>query len=44
MEAIEALPTIECGEEAAKYFDFDEGWRNLNHGECSCLVVLASKR
>lgn len=33
MEAIEALPAIDCGEDAAKYFDFDEGWRNLNHGE-----------
>lgn len=39
MEAIEALPAIECGEDAAKYFDFDEGWRNLNHGMFFALPI-----
>ncbi|KAG9600106.1 PLP-dependent transferase, partial [Aureobasidium melanogenum] len=30
-----STPTIECGQEAAKHFAFDEGYINLNHGLCS---------
>lgn len=30
---IRELGPIECGEDAARYFGFDEGYRNLNHGE-----------
>lgn len=30
---IRGLGSIRCGEEAAKYFAFDKGYRNINHGE-----------
>jgi hypothetical protein len=32
MDEIRKLASIECGEDAAKHFSFDEGFRNLNHG------------
>lgn len=32
LEPIRQLPFIECGQEAAKYFAFDEGYTFLNHG------------
>lgn len=31
-EEILDLPLIECGQEAATRFAFDEGYINLNHG------------
>ena len=38
MEEIRRLKGIECGEEAAKHFSFDEGFRNLNHGKQSSFL------
>jgi hypothetical protein len=32
MDEIRKLASIECGEDAAKHFSFDKGYRNLNHG------------
>ena len=34
MEEIRKLASIECGHEAAKFFSFPKGFRNLNHGMC----------
>lgn len=35
LDAIKKLDTIECGEEARKYFNFAPSYRNLNHGMLS---------
>ena len=35
LDAIKNLDTIECGEEARKYFNFAPSYRNLNHGALS---------
>lgn len=35
LDAIKNLDTIECGEEARKYFNFAPSYRNLNHGMLS---------
>ena len=36
--------TIECGEDAAKYFAFEDGYRNLNHGEVAKLNHIHLQR
>jgi selenocysteine lyase/cysteine desulfurase len=33
MAELASLKPVECGKDAAKHFAFDEGLRNLNHGE-----------
>lgn len=35
-----AIDSIEVGTEAAKHFLFQNGYRNLNHGEVRCIDIL----
>ena len=32
MDELNKIEKVECGKDALQYFDFDEGWVNLNHG------------